>query len=258
MRRGSGSAVVVALWTLASLAGCGLLPPTPVSPPAQPAPQPKPATKPAVPARNPAARVKPAAIAVHATDAKGEAASNVLVLLHALDAKPERDDAPAVLDILDRRFEPAVLAVHVGDRVQLKNLDGVPHDVYSFSEARPLSLHLGAGDRRTILKFTRAGVVAVGCKIYSDMRGYIYVTDAAYFGRTDSNGFLRLPGIAPGAYRIDVWRPDRHEIDARSFPQKIELAPGAEVGVPVRFEATPIAAGARATPNPTRPTAEED
>lgn len=256
VRHGSASALVVALWALVSLAGCALLSPAP--PPAQPGPGPKPATRAPAPAVVPRPALKPAAIAVHATNAHGRALGNVLVLLHSLDAEPERDDAPAVLDILDRRFEPEVLAVRVGGRVQFKNLDGVTHDVYSFSKARPLSLHLAAGDRGTKLKFSRTGVVALGCKIYSDMRGYIYVTDAAYVGRTDSNGFLRLSGIAPGSYRIEVWRADRPDADPRGFPQKIELESGAERPVPVRFQAKPTAAGAHATPNRTQPKTGKD
>ena len=225
MRHRSSSAVVVALWALVSLAGCSLLPPG-----SQPKPQSKRAT---VPAGKPGSAARSAAIAVRATDAEGGPMGNVLVLLHALDAKPERDDAPAVLDILDRRA----------------------HEVYSFSKARPLSLHLAAGDRGAKLKFSRAGVVALGCKIFNDMRGYIYVTDAAYFGTTDSNGFVRLSGIAPGSYRINVWRADRIEADPKSVPRKIVLEPGAEKAVPVKFQTSAIAAGARATPKRTQPKA---
>ena len=239
MREQHCGASVVALCALVSLAGCALL-----SPSSPPAPRPGPPAMPVTKAPVPAPAARPAAIAVRATNADGAAASNALVLLYALDARPEPDDAPAVLDIVDRRFEPAVLAVRVGGTVHLKNLDGVPHDVYSFSKIRPLSRHLAAGERDVTLKFPRAGVAALGCKIYSDMRGYIYVTDAAYFGRTDSDGFLRLSGIAPGAYRIDLWRADRAEPDPRSLPARLELKPGAEEALPVKFQATPAAAKA--------------
>lgn len=250
IRHGSAGALVVALWALVWLGGCALLPPASLYP--QPKPRQKPATK-VIGSTGPVSAVKSAAIVVHATKANGAAAGNVLVLLYALDAKPEPDDAPAVLDILDRRFEPRVLAVRVGDSVRLENLDGVPHDVYSFSKARPLSLHLAAGERGVKLKFPRAGVVALGSKIYSDMRGYIYVSDAAYFGRTDCNGFLRLSGLVPGSYRINVWRADRAETDPQKFPRKVELEPGAEEALPVGFQTTPIAAGTHATPSRTQP-----
>lgn len=244
MRHGSASAIVVVLAALVSLAGCTLL-----SPPApRPGAQPKPATKTTAAAAKPAPAARPAALAVRATNASGGAMDNVLVLLHPLDARPDLDDAPAVLDVLDRRFEPAVLPVRVGGSVLLKNLDGVPHDVYSFSKARPLSLHLAAGDRGKTVKFSRAGVVTVGCKVYNDMRGYIYVTDAAYFGTTDGNGFLRLSGIAPGSYRVEVWRADQPAADPPSFPEKIELEPGAERALPVKFPASP----SRTQPKPGR------
>lgn len=228
IRRGSASALVVGLWALVWLAGCAPLPL------ASPGPQPKPETK-VIGSTGPVSAEKPAAIAVYATDANGGGAGNVLVLLYALHGRQEPDATLAVLDIVDRHFEPAVLAVHVGDSVRIDNLDGMPHDVYSFSRARPLSLRLAAGERGRKLTFPRAGVVIVGCKIYNDMKGYIYVTDAAYFGRTDGKGFLRLSGLAPGSYRVNVWRADRPDADPKGFPRTIKLEPGAEDAVLVRF-----------------------
>lgn len=229
---GSAAALVVALCALVWLAGCAPLAPALRAP--LPNTQPKPATK-VIGSTGPFSTVKPAAIAVYATDANGRGAGNALVLLYALHARPEPDAAPAVLVIVDRHFEPAVLAVHVGNSVQIDNLDGIPHDVYSFSRAHPLSLRLAAGERGVKLRFPRAGVVTVGCKIYNDMQGYIYVTDAAYFGRTDGNGFLRLSGLAPGTYRLNVWRPSRPDADPKGFPRTIKLEPGAEDPVLVRF-----------------------
>jgi plastocyanin len=143
-------------------------------------------------------------------------ADDVLVYAQPLDAHIALgDDAPAVLNIIERHFEPAVLPVRAGGRVTIQNLDGVVHDVYSFSPARPLSFHLAAGERKTGVEFPHAGVVAVGCKVYNEVQGYIYVTDAPYFGTTDLNGYLRLGGLPPGRYRIGAWS---HAIPARDFP----------------------------------------
>lgn len=235
IRRGSADTLLVALCALVWLAGCALLPPA--SPLTKPKRQPTSATN-AFGSMGPVSKVKPAAISVYATDANGREASNVLVLLHTRHARPEPDATLASLDIVERHFEPAVLAVHVGNSVQIENLDGVPHDVYSFSKARSLSLRLAPGERGKKLRFPRPGLVTVGCKIDNDMRGYIYVTDATYFGKTDGNGFLRLSGLAPGTYRVTVWRADSPNAEPEGFPRTIKLEPGEIYPVPIRFQTT--------------------
>ncbi|MGH8399532.1 MAG: hypothetical protein ACRESU_00380, partial [Gammaproteobacteria bacterium] len=162
---------------------------------------------------------------------------DVLIYAQPLDkgAAPVPSTQPAVLDILDRHFEPAILPVRAGDSVTIQNLDDVPHDIYSFSSTRPLSLHLAAGEQHAALSFTHPGVVTVGCKIYNEMQGYIYVTDAPYFGKTDSHGFLRLTGLPPGRYTLGAWRAGSSDSDLAGYPRTLTLQPGTEQVVRVRL-----------------------
>lgn len=178
----------------------------------------------------------PAAIAVYATQADGSPLGDALV--YARPEAPLRsasDPPPAVLDILSRHFEPELLVVRAGTTVTLENHDDVTHDVYSFSEARPFSAHLAVGARETLPTFARAGVVVVGCKVHSDMLGYIYVTDAPYFGKTDSHGYLRLAGLPPGRYSLGVWRAGDSPRDLPGYPRTLTLAPDSEQVVRVRL-----------------------
>ncbi len=55
--------------------------------------------------------------------------------------------------------------------------------------------------------FDKVGVVLLGCNIHDWMIGYIYVTDAPYFGKTTGQGHVELTGLRPGAYRVRVWHP---------------------------------------------------
>jgi plastocyanin len=218
-RRRSVLRISVALWALLSLAGCAAL--FPSYPPGKPV----------------NARSGSAAIAIYATKADGNPAGDVLVYAQPLDADSATipRDQPAVLDILDRRFEPVVLPVHAGGSVTVQNLDDVPHDIYSFSAARPLSMHLAAGERQAYLKFSRAGIVTVGCKIYNEMQGYIYVTDAPYFGKTDSHGFLRLSDLPAGRYRLGAWHVGVADNDLAGYPRPLTLKPDTEQVVRIRL-----------------------
>jgi plastocyanin len=116
-------------------------------------------------------------------------------------------DAKAVMDQRDLAFVPRVMVVAAGTIVEFPNNDTVSHQVYSFSPAKKFQLPLYKGELHTPVKFEQTGLVVLGCNIHDEMVGYIYVTDAPYFGKTDGSGGLELAGIPAGDYRVTVWSP---------------------------------------------------
>lgn len=115
--------------------------------------------------------------------------------------------SPAVMDQRDRAFVPGLLVVAVGNSVQFPNNDTVSHQVYSFSPAKHFQLPLYKGQFHPPVVFDRPGLVVLGCNIHDSMVGYIYVTQAPYFGTTDATGALLLKGLPKGDYQIVIWSP---------------------------------------------------
>ena len=72
--------------------------------------------------------------------------------------------------------------------MEFPNNDTVSHQVYSFSAAKRFQLPLYKGEVHPPVTFDRPGLVVLGCNIHDVMVGYIYVTDAPYFGKTDREG----------------------------------------------------------------------
>ena len=120
---------------------------------------------------------------------------------------PSTNLKTAVMDQRDLAFVPRVIVVGVGTSVNFPNNDAVSHQVYSFSAAKPFQLPLYRGQVHMPVIFDRPGLVVLGCNIHDLMVGYIYVTDAPYFGKTDSGGALQLKGLPGGDYRIVIWSP---------------------------------------------------
>lgn len=113
----------------------------------------------------------------------------------------------AVMDQDDLQFVPQVLVVSAGTSVEFPNNDTVSHQVYSFSPAKRFDLPLYRGEKHPPIVFDRPGLVVLGCNIHDSMIGYIYVTDAPRFGKTDAHGALRLEDLPPGTYRLTFWSP---------------------------------------------------
>jgi plastocyanin len=149
-------------------------------------------------------------LTVSVIDPSGHGVTDVVVVVAPAEAAAPHatpTSPVAIMDQRDRAFSPRVLVVRVGTSVEFPNNDTVSHQVYSFSQAKKFQLPLYKGKSHPPVTFDRAGLVVLGCNIHDQMVGYIYVTDAPFFGKTDPAGTLRVPGLSAGEYRISVWSP---------------------------------------------------
>jgi hypothetical protein len=114
------------------------------------------------------------------------------------------------MDQVDRAFAPDLLVVPIGSTVEFPNSDSVSHQIYSFSPAKRFQLPLYRGKPYPPVHFDQVGVVTLGCNIHDSMLAYVVVTDAPFFGRTDSAGSWSTD-IPTGAYRVTAWHPRMRE-----------------------------------------------
>lgn len=129
----------------------------------------------------------------------------------------------AVMDQIDRRFVPNVLAVTVGTRVEFPNNDAISHHVYSFSPAKRFELPLYQGTTAEPVEFDKSGVVTLGCNIHDTMVGYIVVLETDNFGVTDANGLVSLH-VKVGTHALRLWHSDM-ETDVET--QTVSIVPDA-------------------------------
>ena len=154
----------------------------------------------------PAALAAPLQLQFVGVDGKGIAAT--VVTLRSTDAsRPIAKPTAAVMDQMDLQFVPHVLVIPAGSQVVFPNSDTVSHQVYSFSPANKFQLPLYRGKPYPPVPFARAGVVTLGCNIHDQMRAYVYVVEAQYYGRTDIDGKWSVADVEPGEYRVEIWHP---------------------------------------------------
>ena len=144
----------------------------------------------------------------------GHALQGAVVTAYPLDGTP-RKPAPikAVMDQINREFAPDLLVIPVGSTVTFPNSDSVAHQIYSFSPAKRFQLPLYRGTVHPPVHFDQAGVVTLGCNIHDEMVGYLVITDAPYYGRTDAKGAWSNE-VVRGRYRITIWHPRMRESEA--------------------------------------------
>lgn len=159
-------------------------------------------------------------ISVLGADEKGLA--NAVVYLLPKDHVPVKTELNmAIMDQVNTRFLPHILAVQKQTLVRFPNSDSIKHHVYSFSPARVFELQLYKGLQAKPLLFSKTGVVELGCNVHDWMLGYIYVVDTPYFAKTDIDGRAQL--IVPkGEYEVNAWHP-RIQDDIRDLALTIEV-----------------------------------
>jgi plastocyanin len=174
-----------------------------------------------------------AAISVSVLDSRNRPVNDAVVTVTSTDAVAARAPTPAsaVMDQVDKAFVPGVLVVRTGTSVIFPNSDTVAHQVYSFSATKRFELGLYRGHPYEPVVFDRPGVVVLGCNIHDNMVGYIFVTDAPYFGKSDQRGTWRSTELPAADYEVSVWSarlsgkmdPIRQRVTVGDAPLAVEL-----------------------------------
>ena len=154
-----------------------------------------------------AARAPAATLVIHVLTDEGRALPGAVVTARPVEGPARHAPAVhAVMDQVNRAFEPDLLIVPVGSSVSFPNSDSVSHQIYSFSAAKRFQLPLYRGKPYPPVLFDQPGIVTLGCNIHDQMLAYVLVTDAPYFGRTDEAGSWSAE-VAHGRYRVTIWHP---------------------------------------------------
>jgi plastocyanin len=144
--------------------------------------------------------------------AAGKPVQNAVVWLEAPGAPPLVQTRPVVLNQRNLDFDPRVLVVRVGTKVDFPNNDKVFHNVFSFRDGKKFDLGMyPVGTSKTVV-FDKPGLSRILCEIHPHMAAYVRAVDTPYFGLSDAAGAFAIPGVPAGSYTYHAWRPGAAEI----------------------------------------------
>jgi plastocyanin len=137
-----------------------------------------------------------------------------VVWLKRADGKTPRP-APSrnkVMNQSNKTFEPRVLPVTVGSKVDFRNQDEIFHNVFSLSRPNQFDAGLYKGGQGYQKSFNSPGPVQILCNIHSSMIGYVVVVDTPYYGQADASGAFSIRGVPPGEYLLEAWNESASNI----------------------------------------------
>ena len=129
----------------------------------------------------------------------------IVTLLPANESVPMPKD-PAVMDQVSKQFLPHTLLVRVGQPVEFRNSEDMPHNVAvirreSGSEVFNVSTE---PHQKYVHTFERVGQFDVKCDIHEGMEATVIASRGPLTAIAGEDGRFSLPNVAFGSYKVSL------------------------------------------------------
>lgn len=117
--------------------------------------------------------------------------------------------APAEPKVIDQdgcRYHPHVFGIQVGQKLEIKNSDGILHNINAKPRAqRGFNISQPVSMTTTKTFSTPEVMVPVACDVHGWMNAYIGVLPHPFYSVTGDPGSFTLQGLPAGTYTIEAW-----------------------------------------------------
>ena len=165
----------------------------------------------------PAAAIAPAA-PITTSEVTGTVPRNAIVTL--LPAEPVPMPAgPAVMDQYSKSFVPNVLYVRVGQPVEFRNSEDMPHNVTVITRGSGTEVfNVGTEPhQKYVHTFDRVSQYDVTCDIHPGMQATLIATQSPLATIASDDGRFSLSNVKVGTYRLSV------TFEGRTVEQPLEV-----------------------------------
>lgn len=171
---------------------------------------------------------------------------NVVVFLDVVSAYTRADRTPTsasssesgaietvapVLDQVGCVYQPHVLLVPTGTPVDIKNSDGILHNIHTYSVKNP-AFNMAQPKFKNVISKTwhEPEMIRVTCDVHDWMTAWLVVHDQPYYALTDRAGGFRLSNVPVGEHTLRVWH---EELGERS--ESVSVTPDSESTLEIRL-----------------------
>jgi len=114
---------------------------------------------------------------------------------------------PVVIDQKGCHYTPHVVGVRVGQTLQMRNSDGLLHNVHALPKVNtPFNMAMPANRVTADTKFGKEeGMFLVKCDVHGWMTSYVGVFGNPFYAVTGPDGKFNIPNLPPGTYEVEAW-----------------------------------------------------
>jgi plastocyanin len=105
----------------------------------------------------------------------------------------------------NKSFQPSLIVIPVGGKVEFPNRDPFFHNVFSLFEGKRFDLGLYESGTTRFVQFDKPGVSFIFCNIHAQMSAVVVALATPYYAISDSRGDVNIANVPPGRYELQVF-----------------------------------------------------
>lgn len=126
----------------------------------------------------------------------------------------------------NKSFQPSLLVIPVGGKVEFPNHDPFFHNVFSLFEGKRFDLGLYESGTTRFVQFDKPGISFIFCNIHEQMSAVVIALATPYYAISDARGDLAIPNVPPGRYELQFFHSSVAPDALRALNREITIAPG--------------------------------
>jgi len=141
----------------------------------------------------------------------GEGNTMANIFVKVTSGLPEKTyPAPSEAAVIDQKgcqYSPHVLALMVGQTLEILNPDGTLHNVHSMSKVnKEFNMAMPKFKKKSKKTFDKEeAMFPVKCDVHPWMKAWITVMSHPYFDVTSVDGTFTLKDLPAGTYQVEAW-----------------------------------------------------
>ena len=126
----------------------------------------------------------------------------------------------------DKSFQPSLLVIPAGGKVEFPNRDPFFHNVFSLFDGKRFDLGLYESGSTQFVQFDKPGISFIFCNIHAQMSAVVITLNTPYYAISNRRGDISIGGVVPGRYHMHVFHPSVAPDALHAAEREITVTPG--------------------------------
>jgi plastocyanin len=139
--------------------------------------------------------------------------------------QPKQTNIPQLVQ-KNKSFQPSVVVIPAGGKVEFPNHDPFFHNVFSLFEGKRFDLGLYESGSTRFVQFDKPGISFIFCNIHAEMSAVVIALTTPYYAVSDVRGDITIPNVPPGRYQLQVFHSGVAPDSLRALSREITVNEG--------------------------------
>jgi plastocyanin len=138
---------------------------------------------------------------------------------------PKQTHIPQLIQ-KNKSFQPSLIVIPAGGKVEFPNHDPFFHNVFSLFEGKRFDLGLYESGTTRFVQFDKPGISFIFCNIHAEMSAVVIALTTPYYAISDVRGDLAIADVPSGRYQLQIFHAGVPRDALGAMTREITVASG--------------------------------